>query len=74
MLYRYAKATGQDVTGQADLSQFVDAGKVAGWAEAAVAWAVKEEIMEGSPGSYLLPRGSATRAPAAVIFCRYGQL
>lgn len=74
MLYRYAKATGQDVTGQADLSQFVDAGKVAGWAEAAVAWAVKEEILEGYPGSYLLPRGSATRAQAAVIFCRYGQL
>ena len=74
MLYRYAKATGQDVTGQADLSQFVDAGKVAGWAEAAVAWALKEEILEGYPGSYLLPRGSATRAQAAVIFCRYGQL
>lgn len=64
----------QDVTGQADLSQFVDAGKVAGWAEAAVAWALKEEILEGYPGSYLLPRGSATRAQAAVIFCRYGQL
>ena len=30
MLYRYAKATGQDVTGQADLSQFVDAGWQAG--------------------------------------------
>ena len=74
MLYRYAKATGQDVTGQADLGQFVDAGKVANWAEAAVAWAVKEEILEGYPGSYLLPRGSATRAQAAAIFCRYGQL
>lgn len=74
MLYRYTKATGQDVTGQADLSQFVDAGKVAGWAETAVAWAVKEEILEGYPGNYLLPRGSATRAQAAVIFCRYGQL
>ncbi|MBS5671564.1 MAG: S-layer homology domain-containing protein [Oscillospiraceae bacterium] len=74
MLYRYAKATGQDVTGQADLGQFVDAGKVADWAEAPVAWAVKEEILEGYPGSYLLPRGSATRAQAAAIFCRYGQL
>lgn len=74
MLYRYAKVSGRDVTGQADLSQFVDAGKVADWAEVAVSWAVEEEILEGYPGSYLLPRGSATRAQAAAIFCRYGQL
>ena len=48
--------------------------QVADWAEAPVAWAVKEAILEGYPGSYLLPRGSATRAQAAAIFCRYGQL
>lgn len=74
MLYRYAKVSGRDVTGQAGLDRFADAGAVAGWAEAAVAWAVKEEILKGYPGSCLLPRGSATRAQAAAIFCRYGQL
>ncbi len=74
MLYRYAKVSGRDVTEQAGFSQFVDAGKVADWAEDAVAWAVEEEILKGYPGSYLLPRGSATRAQAATIFCRYGQL
>ena len=58
MLYRYAKATGQDVTGQADLSQFVDAGKVAGWAEAAVAWALKEEILEATPGAICFPEAA----------------
>ena len=50
-----------------------DVGAGIGW-DAAMAWALKEEILEGYPGSYLLPRGSATRAQAAVIFCRYGQL
>ena len=74
MLYRYAQATGQDVTGQADLSGYVDAAGISGYAKEAMAWAVEEEILEGYPGNYLLPRRSTTRAQAAVIFCRYGQL
>ena len=74
MLYRYAKVSGRDVAGRADLDGFQDAGKVADWAKEAMAWAVDGEILQGYPEGYLLPRGNATRAQAAAIFCRYEKL
>ena len=58
MLYRYAQATGQDVTGQADLSGYVDAAGISGYAKEAMAWAVEEEI---SGGGDLLPLWAAVR-------------
>lgn len=74
MLYRYAKVSGRDVAGRADLDGFQDAGKVADWAKEAMTWAVDGEILQGYPEGYLLPRGNATRAQAAAIFCRYEKL
>lgn len=35
MLYRFAEATGRDVTARVDLNKFSDAAKVVGWAEEA---------------------------------------
>ncbi|MGM9641412.1 MAG: S-layer homology domain-containing protein [Faecousia sp.] len=74
MLYRYAKASGRDVNARADLSGYKDAGKIAGWAGDAMAWAVAEELIKGYPNGYLAPRGNTTRAEAAVIVVRYAGL
>ncbi|MGM9641313.1 MAG: S-layer homology domain-containing protein [Faecousia sp.] len=71
MLYRYAEGAGRDVTKTADLSAFKDAANVADWAEAAMAWAVGEGLLKGYPGNLLMPRGTATRAEAAVILVRF---
>lgn len=65
MLYRFAEATGRDVTARVDLNKFSDAAKVVGWAEEAMAWAVAEGLLKGYPGGQLCPRGNATRAEAA---------
>ena len=67
MLYRYAKAQGQEVAGADDLSAYGDAASVSGWAKDAVAWAVATGILNGYPGNHLLPGGEATRGQAAAI-------
>lgn len=74
MLYRFAEATGRDVTARVDLNKFSDAAKVVGWAEEAMAWAVAEGLLKGYPGGQLCPRGNATRAEAAAILVRYDGL
>lgn len=71
MLYRFAKATGRDVTKTTDLAGYTDNDKVAGWAREAMSWAVAEGILKGYPGKLLIPRGNATRAEAAAILVRY---
>lgn len=71
MLYRYAEATGQDVSGKADLSDFADKSAIADWAAEAMAWAVEAQLIEGFPGGYILAALSATRAQTAAILCRY---
>ncbi len=74
MLYRYAKVSGRDVAGRADLDGFRMperwlTGRKRPWLGQ---W--MGEILQGYPEGYLLPRGNATRAQAAAIFCRYEKL
>lgn len=71
MLYRYAKISGADVSGRADLSGYADEASVAGWAKDAFAWAVHGELVEGMPGGYLSPATIAVRAQVAAILCRW---
>ena len=71
MLFRYAECMGQDVSGRADLSGFVDAAGIADWAADAMAWAVQAQLIEGFPGGWIMAFTSATRAQSAVILCRY---
>lgn len=71
MLHRYAKAMGHETAATADLSRFADAANISGWAEEAMAWAVGMELLVGFPNGYLMPWADATRAQAAVIFCRF---
>ena len=72
MLYRYADKIDRDVTVMADISKFDDAGAVSVFATDAVKWAVAEGILTGKENESLLdPQGTATRAEAAVMLCRF---
>ena len=77
MLARYAKLVGMDISQGADLSVYPDAGSVAAWAEEAIAWCVKNEIINGvkTGGKITLkPEGDATRAQFAKIIMCFDQL
>ena len=73
MLYRYARLNGYDVSGAAVLDGFTDAGDVSAWAKAAVRWAVKNGLLEGSTGNRLLPGDGAQRAEAAALIQRFAE-
>lgn len=75
MLYRFAKNKGlvqEPVT--ADLSVFVDAGQISGYALDAMRWAVSVGLLNGMDGSRLAPQGSAARAQVAAMLMRFDQL
>jgi hypothetical protein len=67
MLYRYAGSPA--VIG--DLASFPDAGSVAGYANAAMQWAVANGIIGGTTQGTLNPEGTATRAAVAAMVSRY---
>ena len=72
-LYRYALSEGMDVTvadPDAVLAQFSDVDSLPGWSVAPFAWAVEQGIIVGMDGK-LAPKGTATRAQAAVVLYRY---
>ena len=73
ILYRYAKYKGYDVTVQAELDRYADAGQVSAYAADAIGWAVGSGLITGTSGTTLSPAGSATRAQAAVILARFCQ-
>ena len=75
ILCRYVKdVLGQDVSKTADLSSFPDGGKVAGYAQTAMAWANAAGLIRGvgvDGVDYLDPQGNTTRAQAATILMRF---
>ena len=76
LLYRFAATQGMNTEAGADLSAFPDAGKVSGYAQDAMAWAVAQGLITGSnEGDAILlnPQGNATRAQVATIFMRYNE-
>ncbi len=73
MLYRYAKACGMDVSAQADLSGYTDAGEISSWALTAMAWANAEGIIQGDSETTLSPRATSTRAQLAMVLTRICQ-
>ena len=72
-LYRYARYKGGDVSGRADLSAYGDAAGIAGYAVEAMAWANAAGLINGTSQTTLSPRGTATRAQAAVILTRFAR-
>lgn len=68
MLYRYA---GSPSVGSANL-RFTDASLVGSYAQAAMAWATQNGVINGkSGGSVLDPKGQATRAQVAQMLLNY---
>lgn len=68
ILYKYAKATGNDVTYRENVyASFPDTGKVSAYAVEAMKWATSHGIINGKDGR-LDPKGNATRAQVATIF------
>lgn len=73
MLYRMAAYLGLDTAVQGGLSGFSDSGEVSSWAEAALAWAVGADILQGEDGR-LMPQGTASRAEIAAVLMRFDAL
>lgn len=74
ILYNYAHSKGYDVSARADLTAFLDAGSVSGWAEEALSWANAAGLINGTvrDGQTILdPQGSASRAQVAMILMNY---
>jgi len=71
ILYRYAAGQGYDVSARSSLEGFADSSAISGWALEAVKWAVAEGFLSGVNDTELDPRGSATRAQAAIILMRF---
>lgn len=73
MLYRFAKARGEDVSGRADLSRYADRSTVSKWAIEAFSWAVSTGLITGISETALTPRGTTTRAQVAAVTHRFGE-
>lgn len=72
ILQGYARLEGKDVSARTDLSVYTDAGAVSNYALEAMRWARAVGLINGTSDTTLTPRGTATRAQAAVIlrgFC-----
>lgn len=67
MLYRYAKATGNDVSFTQAAEKFSDYGKSSSWAREALNWAVSHNILAGDEKGNLNPDAFATRAEVAQL-------
>ena len=75
MLFRYARATGADITvpGTFDWVRFADRDTVSDWAEDAMRWSVYSGLISGTSLTTLSPQDNATRAQSAAILMRYMQ-
>ena len=73
ILYRYAKATGADISVGEDtnLLSYKDFQSVGQYAVPALQWAVGSGLIGGTTNAMLAPKGTATRAQAAVILVRF---
>ncbi len=73
-LYRFAKLQEDIAPASSDLSRFPDEGQISRYAREAIAWAVAENLLQGSAqgnGIYLLPKSNTTRAQCAAILHRF---
>ena len=67
MLYRYAQATGNDVTFTQAAEEFPDFRESSDWARNALNWAVSHHILAGDDQGNLNPTSPATRAEVAQL-------
>ena len=70
-LYTYSEKNGIDVSATADLVGYSDYDRIHGYAQTALAWAVKTGLISGTSETTLAPRNPATRAEIALIIKNY---
>lgn len=70
IFFRYSDSKGYDVSAYNDFSDFPDAGKVSGFAQDAMYWAMGEGLIAGDQG-YINPQGNTKRAEMAALIQRY---
>lgn len=73
LLYRYAQTLGYDVSAQADLRAYSDAGTISNYAADSVRWAVSTGIITGRTETTIAPAGAATRAEMAAMLMRFSE-
>ncbi|MBQ8551288.1 MAG: InlB B-repeat-containing protein [Clostridia bacterium] len=72
IMWRYTKLKGGDVSAYKDTSlSYADAANIGEWALDAMKWACGTGMIEGVPGSLIVPQGSSTRVQTATILYRY---
>ena len=70
ILYNYASYKGFDTKALSQLPSFNDARDISTYAETAMQWAAKADIIKGSD-SLLMPKATATRAQLAAVLERF---
>ena len=70
MIARAAKITGLPESNPVDLSTFVDADKISGWATEYVQFNVDNSLIVGNEAKELAPNGNITRAETATVVLR----
>ena len=73
ILYRYCLLMGIDVSVGEDTNilSYNDAFEISEYAISAFQWACGAGIINGKPGGYLDPKGTATRAEVATVMMRF---
>lgn len=74
ILYRYAKYKKYDLTVSEDWNSYPDSGKVSGFAQEGMAWAVAQGILTGKTDTGTLePLQNIARAEMATMFTRFAE-
>ena len=68
---RYAEYKGYDISQNADLSKYDDAGKISAYAKDSLEWANAVGLITGRTTDTLAPQGDSTRAEVATMFWRF---
>ena len=70
-LYVYTGYKALDTSASASVASYEDSGRIHDWALDAVKWAVASGLISGTSATVLDPRGTCTRAQAAVMIHSY---
>ncbi|MBQ7669762.1 MAG: S-layer homology domain-containing protein, partial [Clostridia bacterium] len=72
-LLAYAKYSGSDTSGRADITGYNDYAKISKWARNAVSWAVDGGMISGTGGNNLSPEATANRAQVAQMVMKFAE-
>ncbi len=71
ILQRFSKYSGNELERSKELSNYQDSDSVSDYAKDAMAWAIGNQLIQGTSETELSPLANATRGQIAVIIMRY---